>query len=138
MPPSAASVTAQAPSSPRIANNNSAKTNTPAPASVAAPHRRLAQVEQVDRLLLPPLSSRARERGTIKVYGASFLLIVQSGSPARAKPGILCARCRIWPAFEVDDPVAPSPAASIGDATISSVGHRPSSIVAPNREQQFR
>ena len=39
---------------------------------------------------------------------------------------------------EVDDPVAPSPAASIGDATISSVGHRPSSIVAPNRDQQFR
>ena len=39
---------------------------------------------------------------------------------------------------EVDDPVAPSPAASIGDATISSVGHRPSSIVASNRDQQFR
>jgi hypothetical protein len=33
--------------------------------------------------------------------------------------------------------VAPSPAASIGDATISSVGHRPSSIFAPNRDQQF-
>ena len=39
---------------------------------------------------------------------------------------------------DVDDPVAPPPAASIGDATISSVGHRPSSIVAPNRDQQFR
>jgi hypothetical protein len=39
---------------------------------------------------------------------------------------------------EVDDPVAPSPAAAIGDATINSVGHRPSSIVAPNRDQQFR
>jgi hypothetical protein len=39
---------------------------------------------------------------------------------------------------EVDDPVAPSPAASIGDATISSVGHRPSSNVALNRDQQFR
>jgi hypothetical protein len=39
---------------------------------------------------------------------------------------------------DVDDPVAPSPAAAIGDATISSVGHRPSSIVAPNRDQQFR
>jgi hypothetical protein len=39
---------------------------------------------------------------------------------------------------EVDDPVAPSPAAAIGDATVSSVGHRPSSIVAPNRHQQFR
>ena len=32
---------------------------------------------------------------------------------------------------DVDDPVAPSPAAAIGDATVSSVGHRPSSIVAP-------
>jgi hypothetical protein len=52
MPPSAASVTAQAPSSPRIATNNFAKSETPAPASAAAPHRRLAQVEQ---LLLPPL-----------------------------------------------------------------------------------
>jgi hypothetical protein len=39
---------------------------------------------------------------------------------------------------EVDDPVAPSAAAAIGDATVSSVGHRPSSIVAPNRDQQFR
>jgi len=39
---------------------------------------------------------------------------------------------------DVDDPVAPSPAAAIGNATISSVGHRPSSIVAPNRDQQFR
>jgi hypothetical protein len=39
---------------------------------------------------------------------------------------------------EVDDPVAPSPAASIGDATISSVGHCPSSIVVSNRDQQFR
>ena len=38
----------------------------------------------------------------------------------------------------IDDPVAPSPAASIGDATVSSVGHRPSSIVAPNRDRQFR
>ena len=36
---------------------------------------------------------------------------------------------------DLDDPVAPPPAASIGDATISSVGHRPSSIVAPNRDQ---
>ena len=34
-------------------------------------------------------------------------------------------------------PVAPSPAASIGDATISSVGHRPSSIVAPNPNNNF-
>ena len=122
MPPSAALVTAQAPSSPRIADNNSAKTNTPAPASVAAPHRRLAQV---DRCCCRRLLARAREGNAIKVYGASFLLIVRSGSPARAKPGILCARCRIWPAFEVDDPVAPSPAAAIGDATVSSVGHRP-------------
>jgi hypothetical protein len=56
MPPSAASVTAQAPSSPRIATNNFAKSETPAPASVAAPYRRLAQVEQLDPLLLPPLS----------------------------------------------------------------------------------
>ena len=39
---------------------------------------------------------------------------------------------------DVDDPVAPSPAAAIGDATINSVGHCPSSIVAPNRDQQFR
>jgi hypothetical protein len=39
---------------------------------------------------------------------------------------------------EVDDPVGPSPAAAIGDATISSLAHRPSSIVAPNRDQQFR
>jgi hypothetical protein len=61
MPPAAASVTAQAPSSPRIATNNSAKTETPAPASVAAPHRRLAPVEQLDPLLLPPLClARAR------------------------------------------------------------------------------
>ena len=36
---------------------------------------------------------------------------------------------------DVDDPVAPSPAAAIGDATVSSVDHRPSSIVAPNRDQ---
>jgi hypothetical protein len=39
---------------------------------------------------------------------------------------------------DVDDPVAPRPAASIGDATISSVGHRPSSIVAPNRRPEPR
>jgi hypothetical protein len=39
---------------------------------------------------------------------------------------------------EVDDPVGPSPATAIGDAAISSVGHRPSSIVALNRDQQFR
>jgi len=39
---------------------------------------------------------------------------------------------------EVDDPVGPSLAASIGDAAISSVGHRPSSIVALNRDQRFR
>jgi hypothetical protein len=38
------------------------KSKTPAPASVAAPHRRLVQVEQVDSLLLPPLSlARARK-----------------------------------------------------------------------------
>jgi hypothetical protein len=43
-------------SSPRIATNNFAKSETPAPASVAAPYRRLAQVEQLDPLLLPPLS----------------------------------------------------------------------------------
>jgi len=39
---------------------------------------------------------------------------------------------------DVDDPVATSPDAAIGDATISSVGLRPSSIVASNRDQQFR
>jgi hypothetical protein len=55
MPPSAASVTAQAPSSPRIATNNFAKSETPAPANLAAPYRRLAPVEQLDPLLLPPL-----------------------------------------------------------------------------------
>ncbi len=47
---------------PNRATNNSAKSETPAPASVAAPHRRLAQVEQLDPLLLPPLSlARARK-----------------------------------------------------------------------------
>ena len=38
---------------------------------------------------------------------------------------------------DVDDPVAPSPAAAIGDATISSVGHRPSSVVAPIATNNF-
>jgi hypothetical protein len=38
------------------------KSETPVPASAAAPHRRLAQVEQLDPLLLPPLSlARARK-----------------------------------------------------------------------------
>ena len=68
MPPSAASVAAQAPSSPRIATNNSAKPETPAPPSGAAPHRRLAQVEQLDRRCCRR-SPRARERAAIKVNG---------------------------------------------------------------------
>ncbi len=69
--------------------------------------------------------------------GGRFLLMVQR------KPGASEARRTMCPlqnlaGVDVDDPVAPSPAAAIGDATISSVGHRPSSIVAPNRDQQFR
>jgi len=61
MPPSAASVTAQAPSSPRIATNNFAKTETPALASAEAPHRRLAQVEQLDPCYCRRSPSRARK-----------------------------------------------------------------------------
>ena len=69
-------------------------------------------------LLLPPLS-RARVTEAIKVYGAYV--------PAAEFAGA-----------EVDDPVAPSPATSIGDADIGDLAHRSSSIVAPNGEQQFR
>ena len=90
--------------------------------------------------LTPPRSEGGIEPNTPIDVGHEALLRRWervSGDPRNGSP-YLCARCRIWPAFEVDDPVAPSPAASIGDATISSVGHRPSSIVAPNREQQFR
>ncbi|MGC2030970.1 MAG: hypothetical protein WA642_13205, partial [Steroidobacteraceae bacterium] len=83
------------------------------------PHRRLEQVEQVDRCYCRRSPSRARVRTAIKVYGGYV--------PAAEFAGV-----------EVDDPVAPSPAAAIGDATINSVGHCPSSIVAPNRDQQFR
>ncbi len=94
MPPSAASVTAQAPSSPRIATNNFAKTETrrrPAsqhhtagsrsttPPARAAPHRRLAQHHTAgsrrSRSSIPCYCrrspSRARVRTAITVNGVS-------------------------------------------------------------------
>ena len=70
--------------------------------------------------------------------GARFLLMVQSGSPGASEARHTMCPLQNLAGVEVDDPVAPSPAAAIGDATVSSVGHRPSSIVAPNRDQQFR
>ncbi len=136
MPPSAASV--HRPSAivaPKSASNNFPKTNTTAPAGGAAPHRRLAQVEQIDRCYCRRSASRARVRAEIKVNGASFLLIAQSESPARAKPGVLCACWRIWRAL----PSMTRYLAALGrrrpnqamPPSAASV-HRPSAIVAPN------
>ncbi len=120
---------------PESASNNFPKTNTTAPAGGAAPHRRLAQVEQIDRCYCRRSASRARVRAEIKVNGASFLLIAQSESPARAKPGVLCACWRIWRAL----PSMTRYLAALGrrrpnqamPPSAASV-HRPSAIVAPN------
>jgi hypothetical protein len=59
------------------------------PAAADAPPSRPQPVAQVERRAagLPPLS-RARGIAATKVKGPGFLLIVQSGSPARAKPRV--------------------------------------------------
>ena len=128
MPPSAASVTAQAPSSPRIATNNFAKTETrrrPASQHHTAGSRRSSSSIACYCRRSP---SRARVRAAIKVNGASFLLMVQR------KPGASEARRTMCPlqnlaGVDVDDPVArcPPPRSAMPPSAASVTAQAPSS-----------
>ena len=72
----------------------SLKRKTPAPAGGAAPHRRLEQVEQVDRCYCRRSPSRARVTTAIKINGGRFLLVVQR------KPGRERSQAYYVPAAE--------------------------------------
>src|SRR6185437_5157747 len=80
----------------------------------------------------------SRSSRSIAVIAAALSLARETLQPIRLTERTENVPAAEFAGVEVDDPVAPSPAASIGDATISSVGHCPSSIVASNRDQQFR
>src|SRR6185437_13268438 len=74
-------------------------------------------------------NSTRREEAACGVSRSGEIALTKELGPPPRRPRSYVPAAE-FAGVEVDDPV--------GDATISSVGHRPSSIVASNRDQQFR